>query len=158
MIFFTSHYLHLLWSWLFLDFLPDLELFSFNVQSAQCWQTLSFIVYLKHLIWLMSCIVLSADRDHLIYLYCLNDGAETSFHIGIYRHYGGYYICVNGASQLHSLCFLLCASGIVWTFPYIIFKQDQLCNLVLSIWLFCYLSCWNTHAFLFCCFHLMPSL
>lgn len=48
--------------------------------------------------------------DHL---YCLNNGAETSFHIGIYWHYGGYYICVNGASQLHSLCFLLCASGIV---------------------------------------------
>lgn len=37
---------------------------------------------------------------------------ETSIDIGIYRQYGGYHICFHGASQLLTLCALLCDTGI----------------------------------------------
>lgn len=38
--------------------------------------------------------------------------AETSFHIGIFRQYDWYDLCVNGSSQLHTLCAFLCVTGI----------------------------------------------
>lgn len=38
--------------------------------------------------------------------------SEAPFHIGFYRQYGWYHICVHGASQLHSLCAILCHTGI----------------------------------------------
>ena len=37
--------------------------------------------------------------------------AETSFHTRISRKHGEYHLCFNGASQLHSLCCFLWASG-----------------------------------------------
>ena len=68
----------------------------FSTWSLMVWQTISLI--------LICCLILFLYGIFVIY-------PETSFDIGIYRQYGGYHICFHGASQLHTLCALLCDSG-----------------------------------------------
>lgn len=50
----------------------------------------------------------------LLFILCHLISAETSFHIGIHRQYGWHNICVNGASQLCSLCAFLCVTGTIF--------------------------------------------